>query len=187
MINWQGSERKYSPPNQAFILNERMEETHKNLCVCSRCLHSRFELNTSPYSVLESYPYEKSVFFLVLWGGVRLSPLGLRPLTCLLYQPQMIDECGAGGGMRTDRGNRNIHRIPVPLYPPQIPHDLTWDWTRAAAVGSRQLTAWTVARLHANSLSHKGELAVAFWCPMVRRSNSLSHFCFVLLHPIRER
>jgi hypothetical protein len=35
----------------------------------------------------------------------------------------------------------------VPLCPPQIPHDLTWDRTRAAAVGSQRLTAWAVARL----------------------------------------
>jgi hypothetical protein len=29
----------------------------------------------------------------------------------------------------------------VPLCPPQIPHDLTWDRTRAAAVGIQRLTA----------------------------------------------
>jgi hypothetical protein len=26
------------------------------------------------------------------------------------------------------------------------PHDLTWAWTRAAAVGIRRLTAWAMAR-----------------------------------------
>jgi hypothetical protein len=30
---------------------------------------------------------------------------------------------------------------PVPLSPPKIPHDLTWGCTRAAAVGSRRITA----------------------------------------------
>jgi hypothetical protein len=29
----------------------------------------------------------------------------------------------------------------VPLRPPQIPHDLTWALTLAAAVGRRRLTA----------------------------------------------
>jgi hypothetical protein len=29
---------------------------------------------------------------------------------------------------------------------PQIPHDLTWAWTRDAAVGSRQLTASAMER-----------------------------------------
>jgi hypothetical protein len=29
----------------------------------------------------------------------------------------------------------------VPLCPPQIPHDLTWVRTQAAAVGSRRLTS----------------------------------------------
>jgi hypothetical protein len=48
------------------------------------------------------------------------------------------DECGAVGGMRIGRENRSTRRkpAPVPLCPPQIPHDLTWARTRAAAVGS---------------------------------------------------
>jgi hypothetical protein len=72
-----------------------------------------------------------------------------RPLTDLLYQPRTIDdECGAVGGMRTGRGNRSTRRkpAPVPLCPPQIPHDLTWAWTRAAAMGIRRLTAWAMTR-----------------------------------------
>jgi hypothetical protein len=47
-----------------------------------------------------------------------------------LYQPRMIDdECGVVGGMRIGRGNRSTRRkpAPVPLCPPQMPHDLTWD------------------------------------------------------------
>jgi hypothetical protein len=46
--------------------------------------------------------------------------------------------------MRIRRGKRSTRRKPatVPLCPPQIPHDLT----RAAAVGSRRLTAWAIAR-----------------------------------------
>jgi hypothetical protein len=36
--------------------------------------------------------------------------------------------------------------VPVPLCPPQIPHRLTRDRTRAFAVGGRRLTAWAMAR-----------------------------------------
>jgi hypothetical protein len=36
--------------------------------------------------------------------------------------------------------------VPVSLCPPQIPHGLTWDRTRAFAVGGRRLTAWALAR-----------------------------------------
>jgi hypothetical protein len=36
--------------------------------------------------------------------------------------------------------------VPVPLCPPQIPHGLTRDRTRAAAVGGRRITAWAMAR-----------------------------------------
>jgi hypothetical protein len=56
--------------------------------------------------------------------------------------------CVVVGGMRIARGNRSTRRkpAPVPLCPPQIPHDLTWDRTRTAAAGSRRLTAWAMAR-----------------------------------------
>jgi hypothetical protein len=39
----------------------------------------------------------------------------------------MIDDCGAGVGMRLGRGTRSTQRkpAPVPLCPPQIPHDYT--------------------------------------------------------------
>jgi hypothetical protein len=86
---------------------------------------------------------------IVSLGGVRLSPLGTPASVGLLYQPLMIDDdYGAVGGMRIGRGNRSTRRkpVPVPLCPPQIPHDLTWDRTRAAAVGSQRLTAWAMAR-----------------------------------------
>jgi hypothetical protein len=46
------------------------------------------------------------------------------------------DEYGAVGGMNAE----------VPLYPPQIPHDLTWARIRVAAVWSQRLTAWASAR-----------------------------------------
>jgi hypothetical protein len=35
---------------------------------------------------------------------------------------------------------------PVPLCPPQIPHDLTWAWTRAASLRRQKLAAWAMAR-----------------------------------------
>jgi hypothetical protein len=54
--------------------------------------------------------------------------LFLRPLNGLLYQPRMMtnDDGGAIDGM-LGRGNQGIQRKPaaVPLWPPQIPHDLT--------------------------------------------------------------
>jgi hypothetical protein len=43
------------------------------------------------------------------------------------------DECGAVGGMTIGKGNRSTwgKSEPVPLCPPQTPHDLTWDGTQA--------------------------------------------------------
>jgi hypothetical protein len=50
--------------------------------------------------------------------------------------------------MRIGRGNRSTRRNPdpAPLCPAQIPHDLTWYRTRAATVGSQQLTACAMTR-----------------------------------------
>jgi hypothetical protein len=50
--------------------------------------------------------------------------------------------------MRIGKGNRSTRRkpAPVPLYPPQIPHDLTWARIRDTAVGRRRLTARAMAR-----------------------------------------
>jgi hypothetical protein len=57
-------------------------------------------------------------------------------------------EDGEFGGMKIDRGNQSTRRkpAPAPLFPPQIPLDHTWARTRAAAVGSQRLTAWSMAR-----------------------------------------
>jgi hypothetical protein len=83
------------------------------------------------------------LFSLMAWDWVHLV---VRPLPGLLYQPQMIDDgdCGATSGMKICRENRSTRRkpAPVPLYPSQIPHDLTRARTRVAAVGSQRLTAW---------------------------------------------
>jgi hypothetical protein len=43
----------------------------------------------------------------------------------------MINECGAVGGMEIGGGNRRSRRKPgpVPFWPLQISHDMTWDRT----------------------------------------------------------
>jgi hypothetical protein len=89
-------------------------------------------------NLLNNSNLQKLDYFFIIISGVGLSPLGTSGL---LYKPQMIDEgdCGAIGGMKIGGGNRSTLRkpAPVPLCPPQIPH----DQTRAAMVGSQQLTA----------------------------------------------
>jgi hypothetical protein len=72
---------------------------------------------------------------------MRLSPLGTAATTGLFYQPRLIDDGDCG--MKIDRGNRSTRRkhVPAPLYPPQIPHDLTSARIRAAEVGSQRVTA----------------------------------------------
>jgi hypothetical protein len=84
------------------------------------------------------------VFFFIL-SGVRLSPLGTAATAGLFCEPQMIDDgdFGSVGGMKIGRGNRSTRRkpAPVPLCPPQIPHDLIRARNRAAAMRIQRLTA----------------------------------------------
>jgi hypothetical protein len=69
------------------------------------------------------------------------------------------------------RGNRSTRRkpAPAPLCPPQIPIDQTRDWTRAAVVGSQQLTASAMARpctsltLQQMPLVHPHTCNPSFW------------------------
>jgi predicted nucleic acid-binding Zn ribbon protein len=90
------------------------------------------------------------IIIIIIISGVWLSPLGSAATIGLIYQPQMIDDgdYGALGWMKIGRGYRSTRRkpAPVPLCPPQIPHDQTRDETRAAAMGCKRLTAWAMAR-----------------------------------------
>jgi hypothetical protein len=82
---------------------------------------------------------------------MRLNPLGTSvinwPIVPAPDDDDNDDECGAVGGMRIGSGNwsTRIKPTPMPLWP-QIPHDVTWARTRAAALGSRRLTVWDMAR-----------------------------------------
>jgi hypothetical protein len=83
-----------------------------------------------------------ALFIIIILSGVRLSPLGTAATTGLLYQPQMIHDCGGIGGMNLGRETSVLRKpAPVPLCPPEIPHDQTRARTRAAAVGSQRLSA----------------------------------------------
>jgi hypothetical protein len=70
-----------------------------------------------------------------------------KKMTCH-QNPGPDDECGAVTGILIGRGNWSTRRkcAPAPLSPPQIPHDLTWDRSRAAVVRSQLLIAWAMVR-----------------------------------------
>jgi hypothetical protein len=83
--------------------------------------------------------------FFVGMGACNLTTLSVLKL--YIINDRMINEYGAICGMRICRGNQGIQRKPttVSLCLPQILHYLTWDWTKAATVGSHQLTSWAMA------------------------------------------
>jgi hypothetical protein len=78
----------------------------------------------------------------------KLGPLGTSATEWpIVPAPDNYDD-GEFGGMKIDRGNRSTRRklTPAPLWRPQILLDQTRARTRAAAVGSQQLTASAMAR-----------------------------------------
>jgi hypothetical protein len=76
-------------------------------------------------------------------SGVRQSIWYCGHYWPIVQAPDDDGDCGVNGGMKIGRGNRSTRRkpAPMPLCPPQIPHDLTRARTRAAAVRSQWLTA----------------------------------------------
>jgi hypothetical protein len=115
------------------------------------------------------------LLFLVRWDWVHLV---LRPLLVLWYQPQMTDDgdCGAIGGMRICRGNRRTRRkpTPVPLCPPQIPHDQTWARTRAAAeIRLKKVTSTVV---------HVGRVTQAGFSQSTSLSSAIFSFHRIVYH-----
>jgi hypothetical protein len=74
--------------------------------------------------------------YTTLYFSFTESHLVRRPLTGLLYQPQVLDEYEAFGGARVGRGILSKLRRPdpVPLCPQQIPLDQTWGRIWAFAV-----------------------------------------------------
>jgi hypothetical protein len=79
--------------------------------------------------------------------GIQLGPLGTAATNRPIVPPPGDYDDGEIGGMMIGKGNRNTLRkpAPVPLCPPQTPHDARTR-TLAAAVGSQGLTAWATAR-----------------------------------------
>jgi hypothetical protein len=120
-----------------------------------KCVHLGCSLVCVIISAVR-YPFVSMVtcrlnFFFLSFSGWGETESTLYVGHCFPIVPaRMIDDddYGAVGEMRIGRGNRSTQRKPAPVLicPPQIPHDLTWDRTRAAAVGSQRLTAWAMAR-----------------------------------------
>jgi hypothetical protein len=86
-----------------------------------RLLHKRVSVSI--------WSYFPSPFPSPFWRWSGTESITAEAITGLLYQPRMImdiDECGAAGG-KNGKGNRSTRRKPdpVPLCPPQIPHDPT--------------------------------------------------------------
>jgi hypothetical protein len=96
------------------------------ICSCEKSGYLRTTRHCNP----EDHSFH--IFFLISLCGVRLCPLLRRLPIGLLYQPRMINERGAIGGMITGRGHRSTWRKPAPvlLCPRQISHDEIWDRTR---------------------------------------------------------
>jgi hypothetical protein len=97
-----------------------------------------------PFSHQHNRGKDDSFLIGIVWGvESNWVHSALRPLIGLLCQPLGDYDHGEIGGIIIGRGNRSTRRkpAPVPLCPPQKPHDLTWARTVAAAVVSQRLIA----------------------------------------------
>jgi hypothetical protein len=80
---------------------------------------------------------------------MRLSPLGMSVTNWpILAAPDDRRRVWSSRWNENWQGKSKYSEktCPISLCSPQIPHDLTWPGTRAAAVGSRRVTAWAMVR-----------------------------------------
>jgi hypothetical protein len=96
------------------------------LVTCIQVTSSNLTWDTAILSdIFHGFPYclqeNADFFFLIPWGGMKLSPLGTLATIWPIIPARMIyeDNCGAVGGMRIERGNQSTWRktAPVPLCP----------------------------------------------------------------------
>jgi hypothetical protein len=122
LVPWKGLNRECLPP---------FPRTRKLLFL--KCGFPLFIISDSgQYKELSDF--EELLCFLFFYiVGVEPDPLLLQPFISLLYQPWMIDgdDCGAIGGMNGKRNwsTRRRHAT-MPLWPSQIPYELTWVRTQ---------------------------------------------------------
>jgi hypothetical protein len=116
--------------NRSLELSHLPEQQHQSplSLQCSGILYSPKACNAS-----EITNVQVSSFLFLGWSATESTKWPTVPAP--------DDKCGAIARM-LGRGNQSTGRKPdpVPLSPPQIPHDLAQAQTRTTAVGSRQLT-----------------------------------------------
>jgi hypothetical protein len=108
-------------------------------------LYSEIALSQKPFGIGHMYIYT----FLLRMTYYDLSEYWPFLLGhCIAWVDRMINEYRTIGWMKIFMVNRSTRRTPalMLLCSAQIPHDLTGDRMRAAAVESRQITAWAMAR-----------------------------------------
>jgi hypothetical protein len=83
----------------------------------------------------------------IVGAGVQLGPLGTVATSRPIVRAPGDYDVGEISGKMIGRGNRSTRRklAPVPLCPPQTPHDAPTR-ARAPGVGSQRLTACATAR-----------------------------------------
>jgi hypothetical protein len=105
-------------------------------------------------------------FYLCGWGETISE---FQTPTDQLVISRMVCECGKPRCNDIDRGNRSTCPS-CPVYPPQIPHELSWARTRASAVRGRHLTARATPRL-TKSVLHEDRVV----CPTSDKTLTVSY------------
>jgi hypothetical protein len=151
----------YQRPAKIRSVFHRLDYSYTKSSKAEKC-----QLCSMYYNMLSSF------FLLVSWGGVKLE-FTCTAATAWPIIPATVERWW----LWSNRWNENWQDKQkylekpslVPLCPPQIPHDLTWAWTPAAAVGSRQLTAWATAQSLLSNSYH------TWWNYWTNNNNNNNH------------
>jgi hypothetical protein len=92
---------------------------------------------------------------------------------------RMINECGAADGKRI--GTRR-KLTAVPLCPPQIPHDLTWDTTLRMKLYLQNESHKTTPHIQARRAIIICEFQFTQLSPLQQKPNFNTKFCFHLIY-----
>jgi hypothetical protein len=125
--------------NKLILCNLQLSKlhTHKHVCV------NKSELPVVFYLVVNG-PAADATDALQPWGLLCNPVMKMRMM--IIFCPFPSNGAPMEWNWQGKTEELGEKPVPVPLCPPQIPHGLTRDRTRASAVRGRRLTAWTMAR-----------------------------------------
>jgi hypothetical protein len=108
-------------------------------------------------------------FLFFFWGGVRLSPLVKSASIWPIVPSTDNRRMWSGRWNENFKVKRSTRRkpVPVPLYPPQIPHEVTWDTGCRGGKSATNRLSYGTALLWSLLMQHMQFHALTHCCPFL--------------------